>query len=330
MCIPAGVAAGASLVMGAASAYSSAKASKTQAQIAQQQAKLDAATGQQQAQLANFNADQALAYGDLNADMVTSIAGINSNLTKGISDLNIKTISATSDFNYSVAQGNASIIEAQGNAQAATSGINARYLDILADQTLEAGNQQERQSRAQYAGLKSTQRAGFASSGVTLDEGSALRVISDTDYLSDVDAATIKTNALRQALGYKLQAVNQRAAGAMASLNAKAQADSTRIQALGDKIAASTAIVNENMTTSYALLQNEANAKITAANIKTQAKASAFDSRVSALNYSSQAAQASITGKSISPNAVFSTSLAAGAAGVANQWYNYSKAGVWG
>lgn len=330
MCVPAGVMAGASLAMGAVSAVSSAKAAKTQAQLAQQQARLDAATAQQQAQLSDFSADQTLAYGDLNADLVTTIAGLNTGLTQGISDLNVKTISATSDFNFKVAQGNADILTAQGAAQAQSHDINARYLDDQAEQTIEAGNQQERQTRMQYAAVKSTQRAGFAASGVALDEGSALRVTTDTDYIADQDAATIKTNALRQALGYRMQAINERAAGGMATLNAGAAATSTRIQALSDKITADTAIVNEKMSTSYQILQQTANAKISAMNIKNQAKSSAFDSRVSAIGQRSQAAQATITGKSINPGAAFATSLASGAAGLASQWYSYSKAGVWG
>jgi hypothetical protein len=104
---------------------------------------------------------------------------------------------ATTDFNVSSAEGAAKILDAQGEAEAATHDANA--------QVYSSGGRHPRAGRAgrtpephAYAQTKGQQRAALAANGVTLDEGSSLRIQSDTDYASDVDASTIQANATKR------------------------------------------------------------------------------------------------------------------------------------
>ena len=339
MSILAAVAIGSSAVSTGMQAVGTYKAGQT----AKQQATLDAARADQQAQLANFNAGQIERYGKLNSDLVlavsgintgltTAIAGINTDLINATTDFNTGIIGATTDFNVSSAEGAARLLEARGDLQAQAREANADVLELQAQDTLEAGNQAERQSRAAYANLKSQQRVRLAANGVALDEGSALRIQSDTDYVSDVDADTIRTNALKAAMGYRVSAVNERAAGRFAALDAKAQAVGKRAEAVAARINGDVGIaqarlsggiraLDTKLTASYQILQNEMNAQIESLNITRQAESDAWASRAQALGFQGNAAQARLTAGSINPGFMAATSLVSGAAKLAGQAY---------
>lgn len=85
---------------------------------------------------------------------------------------------------------------------------NARLSELGAQAALLQGQHQEMTSRLSTANLKSTQRAGFAAGGVDLGEGSAVRTLTATDLLGQVDADTIHANAVRSAFGYRTQSMN--------------------------------------------------------------------------------------------------------------------------
>lgn len=85
---------------------------------------------------------------------------------------------------------------------------NARLSELGAQAALLQGQYQEMTSRLATANLKSTQRAGFAANGVDLGEGSSARTLTSTDVLGEVDANTIRANAVRSAFGYRTQALN--------------------------------------------------------------------------------------------------------------------------
>jgi len=53
--------------------------------------------------------------------------------------------------------------------------------------------------------VKGAQRAAMAANGVDLGGGSAQNILNDTDYLTAVDAATLRDNAAREAWGYRMQ-----------------------------------------------------------------------------------------------------------------------------
>lgn len=88
--------------------------------------------------------------------------------------------------------------------------INARMAESAAERTLAAGRREVQRSKMQTAGLKSRQRVAMAANGVALDEGSAVNVLTTADYIGEVDANTIEANAIAQAWGHKIDAVNTR------------------------------------------------------------------------------------------------------------------------
>jgi len=60
---------------------------------------------------------------------------------------------------------------------------------------------------ARVRGLIGAQRAALAGQNVDIATGSAAQVIAQTEALGEVDAATIRNNAFRQAFGYKSQII---------------------------------------------------------------------------------------------------------------------------
>ncbi len=103
---------------------------------------------------------------------------------------------------YSAAQG--------AKAQAGIDETNARVSELGAQAALLQGQREEQVSRMNSAQLKGAQRVSFAANGVDLGSDSAVRTLTSTDYLGEVDANTAKANAVRAAFGYRTQAVNSR------------------------------------------------------------------------------------------------------------------------
>lgn len=65
------------------------------------------------------------------------------------------------------------------------------------------GQQQQMASRLKYGNLKGEQAAAYGASGVSVNSGSALKTLGDTQAMSDYDAKVIANNAAREAWGYK-------------------------------------------------------------------------------------------------------------------------------
>lgn len=102
----------------------------------------------------------------------------------------------------------ASAQQAGLNYQADVAANNAQIAEWQAQDAIRQGQEQEQQSRLQYATTKSTQRAALAANGVALDEGSAVDILTSTDYMDEMDASTIQANAARSAWGYRTQGTN--------------------------------------------------------------------------------------------------------------------------
>ena len=96
-------------------------------------------------------------------------------------------------------------------SQKSTLGLQADLDEYQAQNALLQGEREEQKARLSTAQLKSSQRANMAANGVDLAQGSAAQVLTSTDYLGEVDAQTIKANALKQALGYRVDATMKRA-----------------------------------------------------------------------------------------------------------------------
>lgn len=94
------------------------------------------------------------------------------------------------------------------NLQATLADINAATAESTAQSALMAGERQEQSVRLRTAQLKSKQTVALAANGVDLSQGSAVRSLTDTDIMGDIDANTVKANAVRAAWGYRTQATN--------------------------------------------------------------------------------------------------------------------------
>lgn len=83
---------------------------------------------------------------------------------------------------------------------------NAQIAEWEARDALERGADEVQRHQLKVADLKSTQRASFASRGILLSEGSPLRILTDTDFLGELDANVIRRNAAREATSHRNRA----------------------------------------------------------------------------------------------------------------------------
>lgn len=95
-------------------------------------------------------------------------------------------------------------------AQGQVAENNARLAEWQAEDAIRRGARDVSRSRMKTAQLKGTQRAALAANGVDLGVGSALNILTDTDYFGDVDADTITDNAAREAWAIRNQAAGFR------------------------------------------------------------------------------------------------------------------------
>lgn len=134
---------------------------------------------------------------------------------------------------------------------------NAISAEYQAQDALKRGENAEEQQRRRTAMLKGSQTARLAANGLDISEGSALQILSDTDWMGEVDALTVRDNAMREAWGLRQEGQNylsnsnmlkatanaqnplfSAAAGAMANLNpgiaAEKKSTETKTTLLGD------------------------------------------------------------------------------------------------
>lgn len=100
--------------------------------------------------------------------------------------------------------------QAAANSEADLSDYNAGVAELQGQDSLERGAIAESRFRTQVRGAIGRQRAGIAGSNVDVGYGSAVDVQGDAAYLGELDALTIRTNAAREAWGYKVQAEDLR------------------------------------------------------------------------------------------------------------------------
>ncbi len=95
---------------------------------------------------------------------------------------------------------------AQAEAANAAAEFNARTLeenaaiaDVAATEELRLGGKEENILRDQAQQFKGQQRAVFSTSGALVGSGSTLDVLAGTDRITEIDALTIRENALKRA-----------------------------------------------------------------------------------------------------------------------------------
>ena len=99
--------------------------------------------------------------------------------------------------------------QTQLSLQADIAEANAAIAEVGAQSELARGQREEQNVRMRTAQLKGSQRAALAANGVDVGEGSALNILDSTDYMGEVDANTVRANAIRSAWGYRTQGMNQ-------------------------------------------------------------------------------------------------------------------------
>ena len=117
-------------------------------------------------------------------------------------------------------------LEAQAKYQQKMYEFNSILAEKQADDAIERGEQDVRTVRLETRKLVGSQRAALAAQGLDPDSGSASAVVDETRMAGIKDESTIRTNALREAFGFKIDALNSRASGQLGVLAAKSKASS--------------------------------------------------------------------------------------------------------
>jgi len=90
------------------------------------------------------------------------------------------------------------------DSQAELAEFNAEVAALQAEDALKRGTEEEQRFRSTIRGTIGAQRAGFAAGNIDVGYGSAVDVQADAATLGELDALTIRTNAAREAWGYKV------------------------------------------------------------------------------------------------------------------------------
>jgi len=93
---------------------------------------------------------------------------------------------------------------------------NAAVAETQAKDAVARGQLEEQRFRGQVRGTIGAQRAGAAADNIDVGFGSAVDVQADAAYLGELDALTIRSNAAREAWGYKVEATDLRKRGQIA------------------------------------------------------------------------------------------------------------------
>lgn len=120
-----------------------------------------------------------------------------------------------------------------GKANQRLAEANAAVAEIQAADAIQRGEIEEGIHRTKVKGIIGSQRAAFAAAGVDVNSGSAVDVQADSAKFGELDALTIRTNAAREAWGYKVGAEDMRARGKIARNQGDSQALGTIVSAAG-------------------------------------------------------------------------------------------------
>lgn len=103
--------------------------------------------------------------------------------------------------------------KAEGEYAEAVANENAKINDLRAEQAAQIGNIEEERQRRRVRQMLGSQRAAFAANNVDMGTGTAVEVLGDTAGFGEADALAIRSNALREAWGFRVGAMDDRARG---------------------------------------------------------------------------------------------------------------------
>jgi len=110
--------------------------------------------------------------------------------------------------------------KASGDYSQAVANQNSLIATIAGGAAVQKGQYQASQVEGQGTRIIGKERAGFSAAGVDATAGSAMDVQAGTRMMSDIDAATIRSNAAREAWGYSAQGQNFQIQGGLAKQSA--------------------------------------------------------------------------------------------------------------
>ena len=115
----------------------------------------------------------------------------------------------------------------QGKYQEQVAKNNAITQDRMAVDAERRGEVEEANHRLKVAQMKSSQRAKQGATGAEVNTGSAALLQQDTAEMGELDALTIRSNAQREAWGYRAGATNSRAQGKLDKMRGRSNAVGT-------------------------------------------------------------------------------------------------------
>lgn len=124
-------------------------------------------------------------------------------------------------------------LKEQAAYQAAVARNNQILAERAAQDALDRGKIEEQRQRSATKQLQGRQRAVLAANGVVVDVGSALDITSDTAAIGELDALTIRSNAEREALGFRTQGMNFQAEADLAKAKGEAASQAGYMGAMG-------------------------------------------------------------------------------------------------
>ena len=120
--------------------------------------------------------------------------------------------------------------------RAAVASNNAIVSEQNAKLEEQRGAIEEQAQREKTAQLIGAQRAGYAASGLDISGGTPLRVQGDTAQIGEVDALTVRNNAMRKAYAYRTQASNFESESGFETAGGKYARDAGNLKAFGSLV----------------------------------------------------------------------------------------------
>jgi hypothetical protein len=117
--------------------------------------------------------------------------------------------------------------KAQASYQRAVSRVNEQFAEMQAQDSLRRGELEARQVGIRGNLIEGEQVASLAGQNVDVDEGTAAELRAETRVGKKEDIITVRNNAFREALGYKMQAFGIASQARLNTAAARAQQTST-------------------------------------------------------------------------------------------------------
>lgn len=121
----------------------------------------------------------------------------------------------------------------QGKIAEQTGENNAVMAGYAAQDAVARGEQEAIEVQRRGAALKSKQRVAMAANGLDLSYGTAADIQDQTDFFTQSDVATTRTNAALEAWRYRAQGTDALAQGAAAASQGNLQAAGTLLKSGG-------------------------------------------------------------------------------------------------